>query len=204
MIEPIYIKSFFIISIILFLIAFFWPLIIVKKSGKNPHGTHEGASILTRLSSVSIFLWLGFIIFYLFFYNIFESLWRFEFLSTDILILIGMFIISVGFLFEILGIVALGINFRIELPTDDTELITSGIYRVMRNPIVFGIFLLVIGTFLIIPTGITLLIGIFNIITFNSKAIDEENFLGTKFGEDYRNYKNRVGRYLPFRIARKI
>jgi len=67
MIEPIYIKYFFIISIILFLVGFFWPLVIVKKSGKDPHGTHEGASILTRLSSVSIFLWLGFIISYLFF-----------------------------------------------------------------------------------------------------------------------------------------
>ena len=203
MIEPIYIKYFFIISIILFLVGFFWPLVIVKKSGKDPHGTHEGASILTRLSSVSIFLWLGFIISYLFFNYILESFLRLELLSNDILVLIGMITISIGFILEILGILALGINFRIELPTDDIELITSGIYRVMRNPIVFGIFLLVIGSFLIIPTGITLLIGIFNIITFNSKAIDEEKYLLRKFGEEYRNYKNSVGRYLPFKIVKK-
>ncbi len=202
--ETIFIKNFFIISIFLFLIGFFWPLIIVKKSGKNPHGTHKGASVLTRLSSVSIFLWLGFIISYIFFNYILERFLRFEFLSNDFLVLTGMIIISIGFIFEILGILALGINFRIELPTDDTELITSGIYRVMRNPIVFGIFLLVIGSFLIIPTGITLLIGIFNIFTFNSKAIAEEKYLLSKFGEDYRNYKNSVGRYLPFRIAKKI
>jgi len=119
------------------------------------------------------------------------------------LVLIGMITISIGFILEILGILALGINFRIELPTDDIELITSGIYRVMRNPIVFGIFLLVIGSFLIIPTGITLLIGIFNIITFNSKAIDEEKYLLRKFGEEYRTYKNSVGKYLPFKIVKK-
>ncbi len=110
--------------------------------------------------------------------------------------------ISLGFLFEILGINALGINFRIELPTDDTELITYGIYRIMRNPIVFGIFLLVIGSFLIIPTVIALFICIFNILTFNSKAIDEERFLLQAFGEDFKNYLNKVGRYLPFRISR--
>ena len=202
--ESIYIKTFFIISIILFLVGFFWPLIIVKKSGKDPHGTHEGASILTRLSSVSIFLWLGFIIFFLFFNKILESLWRFDFISNDCLVLIGMITIAIGFIFEVLGILALGINFRIELPTDETELITSGIYRIMRNPIVFGIFVLVIGTFFIIPTAITLLIGIFNIITFNSKAIDEERYLLSKFGKKYRDYRNSVGRYLPFRISKKL
>ncbi len=113
-----------------------------------------------------------------------------------------MISISIGFLFEILGIIALGINFRIELPTDDTELITSGIYRIMRNPIVFGIFLLVIGSFLIIPTIIILLICIFNILTFNSKTVDEEKFLLRRFGEEYKNYWNNVGRYLPIKIRR--
>lgn len=118
------------------------------------------------------------------------------------LVITGMISILIGFLFEILGIIALGINFRIELPTDETELITHGIYRTMRNPIVFGIYLLVIGSFLIIPTIIVLLICIFNIFTFNSKAIDEEKFLLRRFGEEYKNYTNIVGRYLPFKIKR--
>ncbi len=111
-----------------------------------------------------------------------------------------MIIILFGFLFEIFGIITLGTNFRIELPTDNTELVTSGIYRIMRNPIVFGIFLLVIGSFLILPTIIVLLICIFNILTFNSKAIDEEKFLLQRFGEKYNKYMNKVGRYLPFKI----
>ncbi len=175
---------------------------MVKKSGKDPHGTHEGSLLLTRLSSVSIFLWLGLIIVYIFFNRLVENLWLINFLSNDISIIIGMIMISIGFLFEILGIIALGLNFRIELPTDDTELITSGIYRVMRNPIVFGIFLLVIGSFLIIPTIIVLVICIFNILTFNSKAIDEEKFLILRFGKDYKKYMNKVGRYLPYRIGK--
>ncbi|MFW9940442.1 MAG: methyltransferase family protein [Candidatus Thorarchaeota archaeon] len=170
----------------------------MKKSGNDPHGSHKGASILTHLSSVSIFSWLGLIITYIFFNNLIENLWPLNFLSSKALILTGMVSISVGFLFEIFGIIALGINFRIELPNEETELITSGIYRTMRNPIVFGIFLLVIGTFLIIPTVIVLLICIFNILTFNAKVIDEEKFLLRRFGEKYRYYRNKVGRYLPF------
>ncbi|MFX1501510.1 MAG: methyltransferase family protein [Promethearchaeota archaeon] len=175
----------------------------MKKSGSDPHGTHEGSSVLTQLSSVSIFLWLGLIILYIFFDALIKDFWSLNFLSIDVVIIIGMISISIGFLFEILGILALGINFRIELPTDETELTTTGIYRIMRNPIVFGIFLLVIGSFLMIPTIIVLLIAIFNILTFNSKAIDEEKFLLQRFGKEYKNYKNRVGRYLPFKIKRK-
>ena len=175
----------------------------MKKSGSNPHGTHEGSAVLTQLSSLSIFLWLSLIILYIFFNNLIENFWRLDFLSNDILIITGMISISIGFLLEILGIIALGINFRIELPTDETELITSGIYRIMRNPIVFGIFLLVIGSFLVIPTIIVLLICIFNIFTFNSKAIDEEKFLLRRFGEEFKNYRNKVGRYLAFKINRK-
>ncbi|MFX1364111.1 MAG: methyltransferase family protein [Promethearchaeota archaeon] len=187
----------------LFIIGFIWPLIVVKKSGSNPHGTHEGSAILTQFSSVSIFLWLVLIILYIFFNNLIETFWHLNFLSNDMIIITGMILISFGFLLEILGIVALGINFRIELPIDETELITTGIYRIMRNPIVFGVFLLVFGSFLIIPTIIVLLIAIFNIITFNSKAIDEEKFLLQRFGDDYKNYKNRVGRYLPFKIIKE-
>ena len=175
----------------------------MKKRGGDPHGTHKGSTRLTQLSSVSIFLWLFFIISYIFFDDIISNLWLLTFLSNDILILFGMILIFFGFLFELFGIIALGINFRIELPTDETELITSGIYRIMRNPIVFGIFLLVIGTFFIIPTIIGLIICIFNILTFNSKAVDEEKFMVRRFGKKYENYRNKVGRYLPFKIGIK-
>lgn len=175
----------------------------MKKSGNDPHGTHEGSSVLTRLSSVSIFLWLTIIILYIFLNNLIENLWRLDFLSNNVLITTGMIIISIGYLFETLGIIALGINFRIENPTDETELVTSGIYSIIRNPIVFGIFLLVIGSFLIIPIVIVLLICIFNIITFYSKTIDEEKFLLQRFGEDYKNYCIKVGRYLPYKIRKK-
>ncbi|MFX1313279.1 MAG: methyltransferase family protein [Promethearchaeota archaeon] len=204
MIETLTIQIFFIIVIFLFLLGFIWPLIIVKKRGKNPHGTHEGASILTKLSGVSIFFWLGLICFYFFFPEIIKNIVFFNLFYSNIAVIIGMIIISIGFLFELMGIIALGENFRIELPIEKIELITSGIYKFMRNPIVFGIFLLVAGTFMIIPNILTLISMIFNILTFNSKAKDEETFLTKTFGEKYLQYKNKVGRYLPFNIKKNI
>jgi len=67
----------------------------------------------------------------------------------------------------------------------------------MRNPIVFGVYLLILGSFFIIPTILSLLLFIINLITFNSKVKDEEKFLLKQFGENYVNYKMKVRRFFP-------
>lgn len=203
MIEPLFIKIFLITVLILFLLGVLVPMVAVRRKGMNPHGTHEGSSLLTRITSVSILIWLIYIILYIIFDDYIRNLWSFVFLSYDIYVIIGMIVTIISFIIEALGIKTLGINFRIELPLEETELITSGIYRFMRHPIVLGIFVLFIGNFLIIPNLFTLIITIFNIITFNSKVRDEEKFLSTRFGDIFEDYRLKVGRYLPFRIGKR-
>ncbi len=202
MIELLYKKIFLIIVLVLFLIGLVVPLIMIRRKGKNPHGTHEGYSILARLSSVSIFLWIINNILFIFYNDLIELFWTFIFLSDDLFIITGMLTVTIGFIIEILGIQSLGINFRIELPEEETELVTSGIYRLMRNPIAFGLFLIIIGTFLLIPNVLTLIVTIANIIVFDTKVRDEEKFLLERFGEFFEDYKKRVGRYLPFTLRK--
>lgn len=197
MIENNVINISLIIVIIIFLIGFVVPLILIKKRGKDARGTKEGYSLLSKISFLSIFFWLIYILLKILFNEVWGDYLTFNLLSLDFFIISGLIIIILGFVFELLGIITLGINFRIELPKEETELVTSGIYRVMRNPIVFGVFLLVIGTFLMIPDIFTLVALIFNVVTFNSKAIDEERFLLTRFGKKFEAYKSQVGRYFP-------
>ena len=196
-IESNIVNFFLIIIIILFLIGVIIPMILIKKRGKDPHGTHDGFSTLSKLTFLSISFWIIYVLLKISFNEVWGNYWTFNILSIDFFIISGLIIIVLGFVFEVLGIISLGINFRIELPKEETELVTSGIYRVMRNPIVFGIFLLVIGTFLMIPDIFTLLSLVFNVATFNSKAIDEERFLLTRFGKKFEDYKSQVGRYFP-------
>lgn len=205
MIENNIINIFLIIVIILFLIGTLVPMILIKKRGKDPHGTNEGYSFLSKITFLSISFWLIYVLLKIFFNEVWGDYWTFNILSIDFFIISGLIIIVLGFVFEVLGMISLGINYRIELPKEETELVTSGIYRVMRNPIVFGIFLLVIGTFLMIPDIFTLVSLVFNVITFNSKAIDEERFLLTRFGKKFEAYKNQVGRYfpIPLKISNK-
>ena len=202
MIKPIIIKIFFITVISFFLIGLLVPMAIIKKRGKDPHGTHEGASLLTRLTPYTIFTWLTYIILFIIDAKTILNFLVFEFLISDVFIFIGIIIISLGLLIDLWGTIALGTNFRIELPKEEISLNTTGIYRLMRNPIVMGVYLLVTGSFLIIPTIISLIFLIANILTFDSKIRDEEKFLAKRFGEEYKNYCTKVGRYLPFSIIK--
>ncbi len=202
MIELLYRKIFLLLVLIIFSIGLMVPMIIIRRKGKDPHGTHMGYSILARLSSLTIFIWIINIGLFIFFYNLIELIWRFTFLSGDLFIIIGMISVAIGTIVEILGMYSLGINFRIELPKEETELITSGIYRVMRNPIAFGLYLIIIGTFLLIPNVLTLIITIANIIVFDAKVRDEEKFLLARFGKSYEDYQKKIGRYFPFSLKK--
>lgn len=202
MIEPIIIKIFFIIVVVLFLIGMMAPIFAIKKKGNDPHGTHEGASLLTRLTPLTIFTWLTYIIVFMINDVAILRFLAFEVLISDFFIVIGIIIIVLGLILDGWGTAALGTNFRIELPKEETTLITTGIYSLMRNPIVMGVYLLLLGSFLIIPTIISLIFLITNILTFDSKVRDEEKFLAKQFGEKYEKYKTRVGRYLPFNILK--
>ncbi len=198
MIDLLYIKIFLFLSIILYLIGFITPLILIHRKGKDPHGIHKGYSILAKFSAVTILIWLGSIIWYICSEEVFDDFWMFTFLSGDFFIIVGMLIVILGFMVEFMGVKTLGLNFRIEFPKEETDLVTSGIYSRMRNPIVLGVYLLLIGIFFIIPNAFMLIVSIANIVAFDGKARDEEKFLLTRFGKTYEEYKKKVGRYFTF------
>ena len=175
-------------------------MIIIKKKGYDPHGTHESVSFLTKLTPYTIFTWLTYIILYIILDEKVLFFLGLDVLISDFFVIMGFVIVSLGLLLDLWGTLSLGTNFRIELPKENISLITTGVYRLMRNPIVVGVYFLLLGSFLIIPTVLSLVFLITNILTFDSKVRDEERFLTKKFGNEYRNYREKVGRYLPFNI----
>jgi len=201
LIEKTLINKFLIVILTLYLIGFLVPIIFIHRKGKDPHGMHKGYSVLARMSKITIILWFIYILLYLFIDELSGLIWPFSFLNIDFIIVIGMIMATIGIIIEFIGIQALGNNFRIEFPKEETELITRGIFRLMRNPITFALLLILIGIFLIIPNIIIFLIIIINIVAFDRKTRDEEIFLSKRFGKLYDNYKNEVPcRYFPFRI----
>lgn len=78
-----------------------------------------------------------------------------------------------------------------------TSLVTSGVYRVSRNPIYLGFVLMVIGIPLYFGNYWGIIIAPVMVILFNRLVIEhEEAYLEKKFGDVYTSYKSGVRRWL--------
>jgi protein-S-isoprenylcysteine O-methyltransferase Ste14 len=78
-------------------------------------------------------------------------------------------------------------------------LVTDGIFAWTRNPVYVGLDLLFIGTFLLNGRVIFLLLALALVAMIHSHIRREERFLSETYGESYREYCARVGRYVTLR-----
>ncbi len=87
-------------------------------------------------------------------------------------------------------------NWRAGIPEKDkTELVTAGIYRFSRNPAFLGFDLMYIGLLLAFFNWVHLAFALFAVVMLHLQILQEERFLAAAFGEAYRSYQKRVGRY---------
>jgi protein-S-isoprenylcysteine O-methyltransferase Ste14 len=78
-----------------------------------------------------------------------------------------------------------------------TALVSVGPYQFTRNPIYIGLVLVYFGLSIILTSLWALLLLIPVLIILQRYVIArEETYLEKKFGEAYRNYKERVPRWL--------
>lgn len=78
------------------------------------------------------------------------------------------------------------------------ELVAIGPYRLVRNPMYVGGLAILLGFGLILRSpAIVLLAGGFFLLAHLFVLLYEEPALEATFGESYREYKRRVGRWLP-------
>lgn len=120
------------------------------------------------------------------------------FVVPSILRTLGFGLIVIGFL---LGIAAISEFSKARTTVDPhgsvSSIVTSGIYRVTRNPIYLGFLLMLIGIPLNSGTYWGLILAPVYIYFMNTLVVErEEAYLERKFGETYSNYKSRVRRWL--------
>ena len=80
--------------------------------------------------------------------------------------------------------------------TDKTELVTSGIYQISRNPAFLGFDLVYIGILLMFFHFVLFAISVFAMLMLHLQIINEEDFLTSVFGQQYVEYKKHVCRYI--------
>lgn len=81
--------------------------------------------------------------------------------------------------------------------TDETELITGGIYQISRNPAFLGFDLVYVGIVLMFFNWLLLLVSAAAMMMFHLQIVNvEEDFLLETFGDEYIRYEKKVCRYL--------
>ena len=107
-----------------------------------------------------------------------------------------LFVAGVAMMFAAAGLFRrLGINVR---PSQSTALIaTTGPYRWTRNPMYLGMALIYAGLAIGFDGPVALALLPLVLIAIQTQVIArEERYLEAKFGDNYRNYRGKVRRWL--------
>ena len=75
------------------------------------------------------------------------------------------------------------------------HLMTEGPYRLCRNPMLVGIYLYDIGVLVWLWSAMPLLVFLVEVFLLTLQVRSEEKRLEKDFGQEYLDYKQRVGRY---------
>jgi protein-S-isoprenylcysteine O-methyltransferase Ste14 len=75
--------------------------------------------------------------------------------------------------------------------------VTTGLYRFCRNPIFLGILITLTGYALLLPSRLSLILLLGTFLGVRQQVLVEETYLVRSYGDHYREYARRVGRFLP-------
>lgn len=84
--------------------------------------------------------------------------------------------------------------------SDETDMITDGIYQFSRNPAFLGFDLVYLGILLMYFHWILLVFSVFAAVMLHLQILQEEAYLQSVFGEKYAAYRKKVCRY----VGRKV
>ena len=108
----------------------------------------------------------------------------------------GISVAAFGVLVFILAMTTMHDSWRAGIPeSDKTQLVTTGIYSLSRNPAFLGFDLMYIGLLIAFFNLVHLVFALFAVIMLHLQILQEEVFLTGAFGAEYLTYRERTGRY---------
>jgi protein-S-isoprenylcysteine O-methyltransferase Ste14 len=112
---------------------------------------------------------------------------------------VGLVLALAGFAATLAGQTGMGASWRIGVdPSERTDLVTTGVFAYVRNPIFTAMVLAQFGMVLMVPTWIsaTALVTLIAAVELQVRAV-EEPYLRLVHGETYAPYAARTGRFIP-------
>lgn len=163
-------------------------------------GGKKGVVLAVELISVAgLMVWMVEVLLYAFHsgLRIFPSPLDRQLVSSQPVKLIGVALVSLGLAIFAMAYVSFGDSWRVGFDVKSPgALVTSGIFSISRNPIYLSLDLWFIGIFLINGTLIFLIFAALAVVAMHWQIQQEEAFLSNIYGQPYRDYRARIGRYV--------
>ena len=191
---PIYATIFF-FAVFLLRTAIVW-----QKTGINAFvllkqgGTYGVIGVYFKLLPLASFLA---VVSYSFFPSMYDFLAPFHWLENQLIVFVGIFFLIISLFWIWVAQTQMGKSWRIGIDEQrKTELITTGMFSISRNPIFLGMKVNLLGFFLVIPNAITLTVVVTGFALLNIQVRLEEQHLSNLHDDSYQNYYRKVRRWL--------
>ena len=110
----------------------------------------------------------------------------------------GIALLFGGVALVVLAQLQMGASWRIGIDEAAAPgLVTSGVFRFCRNPIYLAMIVVTAGYALLLPTLLSFILLAGTIFGMSTQARTEEAYLLRTYGDGFREYARRVGRFLP-------
>jgi protein-S-isoprenylcysteine O-methyltransferase Ste14 len=128
--------------------------------------------------------------------SLFSRVEPMNFIVFDI---IGFVTGLIGLAFCLYAQIKMGSSWRVGIDEKvKTDLVTTGLYKYIRNPTYLGLFLLNTGVWLIWPTWTIFFLNFIFVLFLDIQVRCEEDYLLSLHGLKYAKYKESTKRYIPF------
>jgi protein-S-isoprenylcysteine O-methyltransferase Ste14 len=187
--------------VIYFFFAFFWRTYLIwRRTKTNPYvlgkadNAHDFIGRKFRLVIAGI---TGVIILFSASGELYQLLLPIEWLERASLKITGLVLLLISLVWILVAQSQMGNSWRIGIDKkNQTKLVEGGIFQLSRNPIFFGMRLSLFGFFLILPNAVMLALLVLGDVLMQIQVRLEEEFLERTHGEAYRNYRQKVRRWL--------
>jgi len=183
------------------LVAFVWRSYLVwKRTGINPvtfKGSDTAHDFIGRVFKLVFVL----VVLVLFVYSFSPFAYTYtlpiQWLENRWLKSIGVLLLLLSLAWTIIAQSQMGAAWRIGIDTEHrTPLVQEGLYGISRNPIYVGMIVTLLGLLLTLPNALTLLASVLGIVLIGIQVRLEEEHLAQGQPEAYREYRQRVRRWL--------
>ena len=108
----------------------------------------------------------------------------------------GLIISAFGVALFITAMLTMRDSWRAGVSKDKTELVTTGVFKISRNPSFLGFDLMYLGVLMVFFNWVLLIFSVVAILTLHLQIVNnEEDAMLLAFGDEYLNYKKKVNRY---------